>query len=93
MLFRSTDLAIHISTVNHNKVILNNKIKNIFIGHINSTFNIKPDIFIPVGNPGIDHRGIMFRTDNVVSVLLDKIRENGLLSTQDVMNMLSGVED
>ena len=90
---QNTDLAIHISTVNHNKVTLNGKIKNIFIGHINSTFNIKPDIFIPVGNPGIDHRGIMFRTDNVVSVLLDKIRENGLLSTQDVMNMLSGVHD
>ena len=90
---QNTDLAIHISTVNHNKVTLNDKIKNIFIGHINSTFNIKPDIFIPVGNPGIDHRGIMFRTDNVVSVLLDKIRENGLLSTQDVMNMLSGVHD
>ena len=90
---RNTDLAIHVSTVNHNKVILNDRIKNIFIGHINSRFNIKPDIFIPVGNPGIDHRGIMFRTDNVVSVLLNKIRENGLLSTQDVMNMLSGVND
>jgi len=90
---RNTDLAIHISTVNHNKVILNDKVKNIFIGHINSTFNIRPDIFIPVGNPGIDHQGIMFRTDNVVSVLLDKIRENDLLSTQDVVNMLSGVDD
>ena len=90
---RNTDLAIHISTVNHNKVELNDKIKNIFIGHINSTFNIKPDIFIPVGNPGIDHRGIMFRTDNVVSVLLDKIREIELPSTQDVMNMLSEVDN
>ena len=89
---RNTDLAIHISTVNHNKIVLNDKIKNIFIGHINSTFNIKPDIFIPVGNPGIDHRGIMFRTDNVVSVLLDKIREIELLSTQDVVNMLSEVD-
>ena len=73
--------------------MLNDKIKNIFIGHINSTFNTKPDIFIPVGNPGIDHRGIMFRTDNVVSVLLDKIREIELPSTQDVMNMLSEVDN
>ena len=73
--------------------MLNDKIKNIFIGHINSTFNTKPDIFIPVGNPGIDHTGIMFRTDNVVSVLLDKIREIELLSTQDVVNMLSEVEN
>ena len=35
----------------------------------------------------------MFRTDNVVSVLLDKIREIELPSTQDVMNMLSEVDN
>jgi formylmethanofuran dehydrogenase subunit B len=32
-----------------------------------------PDVFIPVGTPGMDHKGQLIRTDNVVSLRLKEI--------------------
>ena len=85
---KNTDLVVHISTINPDKLQINKNLKNIVIGHPNSTFTYQPDIFIPVGIPGIDHRGIMFRTDHVVSMALDKVRDVGLLSVKEILNNL-----
>ena len=57
-------------------------------GHPNCVFDHKPDIFIPVGIPGIDYDGIMFRTDNVVSVALKNIRDIKLPTTENIINQL-----
>ena len=59
------------------------------MGHPNSIFDNMPDIFIPVGIPGVDYDGIMFRTDNVVSVALKKIRNIKLPTTENIINQLS----
>ena len=72
---KNIELVIHINSLSMNKLELNSKLMNIVIGHPNSKFSSMPDIFIPIGIPGIDHKGIMFRTDNVVSVHLKKIRD------------------
>lgn len=48
----------------------------------------RPDVFIPVGTPGLDHKGHLFRTDSVVSLPLKQLRDNGLPSVAEVLNRL-----
>ena len=86
---KNIDTIIHISTLSASKIKLNKSFYNIVLGHPNSIFDNRPDIFIPVGIPGIDYDGIMFRTDNVVSVALKKIRSIKLPTTENIINQLS----
>ena len=86
---QNVDTIIHISTLTSDKIKLDKRCFNIVLGHPNSSFSSVPDIFIPVGTPGIDYDGIMFRTDNVVSVALKKTREIKLPSTEDIINRLT----
>jgi formylmethanofuran dehydrogenase subunit B len=37
--------------------------------------DFRPDVFIPTGTPGLDHKGQLFRTDSVVSLPLKQINE------------------
>ncbi len=84
----NTDVVIHVSSLALNKIKINKKITNIVLGHPNSKFTSEPDVFIPIGVPGIDHSGIMFRTDNVVSVRLKKIRNINLPTTKNILDSL-----
>ena len=86
---KTTDTVIHLSTLSKDKIHLNKSIKNIFIGHPESRLSEVPDIFIPVGIPGIDYEGIMFRTDNVVSLPLKKIREINLPTINDIVREMT----
>ena len=60
----------------------------IVVGRSGMTFAKEPDVFIPVGTPGIDHTGHAYRMDNVVAIRLKKLRESGLPSTFDVLNAI-----
>ena len=86
---KNTDVVIHVSSLSPNKIKINKNLKNIVIGHPNSRFTFQPDVFIPVGIPGIDYRGIMFRTDNVVSIALKKIRAINLPTTKEILDKLN----
>lgn len=44
-----------------------------------------PEVCIPVGTPGLDHAGHVFRTDGVVALPVRKLREAGLPSVADVV--------
>jgi len=57
----------------------------VVLGRSGMTFEQEPEVFIPVGVPGIDHIGRTFRCDSVVSVPLKKLRDSGLPSTYDVL--------
>lgn len=57
----------------------------IVVGRSGMTFETEPDVFIPVGTPGIDHAGHAYRLDNVVAIRLKKLRDSGLPSTADVL--------
>lgn len=46
------------------------------------------DVFIPVGTPGVDHPGNLFRTDSVVSLPLKAVRESPLPSAAAVLNRI-----
>jgi formylmethanofuran dehydrogenase subunit B len=60
----------------------------IVIGHPNMKFERAPDVFIPVGIPGVDHAGTIIRMDNVVSLPLKKLRESALPSLSQVIQQI-----
>jgi formylmethanofuran dehydrogenase subunit B len=60
----------------------------IVVGRSGMTFSKEPDVFIPVGTPGIDHVGHAYRMDNVVAIRLKKLRESGLPSTSEVLHAI-----
>ncbi|MEE9354822.1 MAG: formylmethanofuran dehydrogenase subunit B [Methylococcaceae bacterium] len=60
----------------------------IVLGRSGMTFNQEPDVFFPVGTPGIDHVGHAYRLDNVVAIRLKKLRDSGLPSAAEVLNAI-----
>lgn len=57
----------------------------IVLGRSGMQFSDVPAVFIPVGTPGIDHAGQVFRTDGVVALPVKKLRDSGLPSVADVL--------
>ena len=47
------------------------------------------DVFIPVGTPGVDHAGNLFRTDSVVTLPLQALRSTGLPSVAAVLERIT----
>ena len=84
------DLVVYINAISDKKLILNKKHKNIIIGHPATKYNIEPDAFIPCGVPGIDYKGHIFRTDNVVSLPLSKIKISKYRSAQEILREIIG---
>jgi formylmethanofuran dehydrogenase subunit B len=79
------DTLVWISSFNIDNTPPKSTAKTIVLGRSGMTFGQEPEVFIPVGTPGIDHAGRAFRTDGVVSVPLRKLRDSGLPSTFDVL--------
>jgi formylmethanofuran dehydrogenase subunit B len=51
-------------------------------------FERQPEVHIPIGTPGIDHAGEIFRTDGVVALPLAKLRDGGRPSAADVLGRI-----
>lgn len=63
-------------------------IPTVVLGRAGMRFAQAPEVFIPVGTPGIDHPGHACRTDNVVIVPLRQLRDSGLPSAADILNAI-----
>ena len=63
----------------------------IVIGHPNIKFTQTPDVFIPIGIPGLDHAGTMFRMDSSVALPLKKIRDLGLPTLSMVLREIESL--
>lgn len=61
---------------------------SVIIGHPNMQFDKVPDVFIPVGIPGVDYAGTMFRMDSSVAMPLKKLRESHLLSLSEIIGQI-----
>ena len=85
---KEADSLVWISTYSSSDVPPETDIPTIVIGHpaMQTTNNV--DVFIPVGIPGIDTRGLACRADSVATLPLQKLRENKLLAASDVLNKL-----
>lgn len=55
----------------------------IALAHPDTVFAREPDVFIPVGTPGVDHNGHAFRMDGVVCLPLTALRPADLPSVAD----------
>lgn len=77
------DALLWISSFNPDKTPPTTNIPTIAIGHAN--MQTKADVFIPVGTPGIDHKGTMFRIDSSVSLPLSQLRKSELPSLGEVI--------
>lgn len=82
------DAVLWISTFNPH-LPPNTDLPLIVIGHPNMKFDRVPDVFIPVGIPGVDHIGTIFRMDNVVALPLKKARQSSLPTLSQVIQQLT----
>lgn len=64
--------------------------KTIVIGHAGMVFDTAPDVYIPVGTPGIDHAGTVFRMDSIVSLPLGALRVATLPSVAEAVRRIAG---
>ena len=78
------DALLWISSFNPDKTAPACKAPRIVIGHAYMEAK-DADVFIPVGSPGIDHKGTMFRIDSSVSLPLSQLRSSELPSLSEVM--------
>lgn len=82
------DALLWVQAFNSGSVPPQSDIPTIVVGRSGMTFDKEPDVFIPVGTPGIDHPGHAYRLDNVVAIRLKKLRDSGLPSTADVLHAI-----
>ncbi len=84
----SADVLLWVSAFNTDRVPPLVDLPTVVVGRSGMKFEKEPDVFIPVGIPGIDHSGHAYRTDNVVAVRLSKLRDTALPSTADVLKAI-----
>lgn len=60
----------------------------IALAHPDTVFAREPDVFIPVGTPGVDHAGQVFRMDSVVCLPLEALRAAELPSLADAASAI-----
>jgi formylmethanofuran dehydrogenase subunit B len=82
------DALLWISTFNPERLPPPTDIPTVVIGHANMQLATEPAVFIPVGTPGIDHSGTMFRIDSAVALPLLQLRETRLPSLSDVVSAI-----
>lgn len=63
-------------------------IPTIVLATPDTKLNYKPDVFIPVSTPGVDHTGQLFRTDSVVALPLKQLRQSPHPSVASVIKQI-----
>ncbi len=82
------DTLLWVSSFDITRKVPASKALTVVLGRSGMTFDTEPAVFIPVGTPGIDHKGRAFRADGVVSLPLRQLRDSGLPSTFDVLSAI-----
>jgi formylmethanofuran dehydrogenase subunit B len=83
----SCDALLWVSTFNPHP-IPDTQAPVIVIGHPDTQFERMPDVFIPVGIPGVDHSGQMFRMDSSITLPLKKLRDTNLPGLCEVISKI-----
>lgn len=82
------DALLWISSFNPERTPPQTSIPTVVFGHAAMKLDQEPEVFIPVGTPGIDHNGVSFRSDNVVSLPLSQLRQSTLPSLSTVLTAI-----
>ena len=85
---QEADAMLRLSTYRSTDIPPACNIPTIVIGHANMQCD-DAAVFIPVGIPGIDTRGLACRTDSVATLPLLKIRDIGLPHASDVIEKIA----
>jgi formylmethanofuran dehydrogenase subunit B len=83
------DALLWVQAFNSRSVPPDTYLPTIVIGRSGMVFEKEPDVFIPVGTPGIDHAGHAYRMDNVVAIRLKKLRDSGLISSAQALDAIN----
>ena len=82
------DTLIWVSSFDTDRKPPQSQANTIVLGRAGMTFEREPEVFIPVGTPGIDHSGHIFRSDSVVALPLKQLRKSCLPSVSDVLSAI-----
>jgi len=82
------DVLLWVQAFNVKSVPPDTHLPTIVLGRSGMLFDKEPEVFIPVGTPGIDHAGHAYRMDNVVAIRLKKLRDSGLPSTAEALRAI-----
>ena len=63
-------------------------IPTIVLATPDTKLNFRPDVFIPVSTPGVDHTGQLFRTDSVVALPLKQVRRSPYTSVHSILKQV-----
>lgn len=83
------DALLWVSAYNASRTPPSNNVPTIVLGRSGMAFENPPEVYIPVGVPGIDHPGHTYRMDNVVAIRLYKLRDSGLPSTAEILQAIT----
>ena len=86
------DLLVWVSSLSTRPPIEAN-VPTVVIGRSGMRFSQEPEVFIPVGVPGIDFAGHMYRCDNVVALPLYQIRKSELPRAAAVLKAVESAMD
>ena len=81
---KEVDTLLWISSFNPERTPPHSDIPNIVLAPPSIMFAREPEVFIPVGTPGVHHGGHFIRSDKVVVMRLKKQIENSLPSVADI---------
>ena len=79
------DALLWVTSFNPKRLPPTTQLPMIVLAPPSAQFEREPDVFIPVGTPGVDHAGHYTRTDKVVALPLRKLRDIGLPSVEGVV--------
>lgn len=86
---KEVDSLLWISSFESEKTPPRASIPTIVLGNPGYNLGFKPDVFIPVSTPGIDHVGQIIRTDSVVSLPLKQLRRSPYESVHSVLKQIT----
>jgi formylmethanofuran dehydrogenase subunit B len=82
------DALMWISSFNETRLPPATDVPLVVLGRADMQFEREPEVFIPVGTPGVDHAGHFVRSDKVVTMRLGKLRDSALPSVAQVLNQI-----
>jgi len=85
LLQSGADVLLWISSFSGTRTPPATAVPTIVLGHPAMRLDRDPAVFIPVGTPGVDHAGHLFRVDRVVTLPVAQLRDSTLPSVADTL--------
>ena len=85
---RMADVLVWVSSFSESRTPPATAAPTVVLGRAGMTLPVQPAVFVPVGTPGIDHAGHLFRTDRVVALPLARLRNSDLPSVSQVVEAI-----